>query len=106
MGAGMSSVKALLFLALLSPALASAGVFVCVDPATGKKTFTDKACETKGKGEKLDVKPRNFGDSGHRQGSSGQKTWNSDRAAEGVATTQYTGHRRQVEQARGAGSGK
>ena len=101
----MSALKALLLLAFLSPALASAGVFVCVDP-TGKKTFTDKACDTSGKGEKLDVKPQNFGASGHRGGSSGQKTWNSDRAADGVATTQYTGHRRQVEKARGAGSGK
>ena len=99
----MKSVKVLFICALLSPALASAGVFVCVDPATGKKTFTDKACETKAKGEKLDVKPQNFGDSGHRSGSSGQKSWNSQRTAQGVATTQYTGHRQQVEKARSAG---
>ena len=103
----MSPVKALILAALLSPAVASAGVFVCVDPATGKKTFTDKACETKSKGEKLDVKPQNFGDSGHRSGgSSGQQAWNSQRAAKGTSTTQYTGHRGQVEKARSTGSGK
>ena len=102
----MKSVKALVLLALLCPAVASAGVFVCVDPATGKKTFTDKACETKSKGEKLDVKPHNFGDSGHRSGSSGQEAWNSQRTAKGTATTEYTGHRRQVENARSAGSDK
>ena len=101
----MKSVKALFLCALLSPTLASAGVFVCVDPATGKKTFTDKACETKGKGEKLDVKPQNFGGSGNQSGSSGTKAWNSQRAAQGVATTEYTGHRRQVEKARDAGNG-
>lgn len=99
----MKSVKVLFFCALLSPALASAGVFVCVDPDTGKKTFTDKACETKAKGEKLDVKPQNFGGSGHRSGSSGQKSWNSQRTEQGVAATQYTGHRERVEKARSAG---
>ena len=99
----MSPVKALILVALLSPAVASAGVFVCVDPATGKKTFTDKACETKSKGENLDVKPQNFGDSGHRSGSSGQQAWNSQRTAKGTSTTQYTGHRAQVEKARSAG---
>ena len=102
----MKTVKAFILLALLSPAVATAGVFVCVDPATGKKTFTDKACETKGKGEKLDVKPHNFGDSGHRSGASGQEAWNSQRTAKGTATTEYTGHRRQVEKARSTGSGK
>ena len=99
----MKFVKLLFFCALLSPALASAGVFVCVDPATGKKTFTDKACETKTKGEKLDVQPQNFGGSGHRSGSSGQKSWNSQRAAQGVATTEYSGHRQRVEKARSVG---
>jgi hypothetical protein len=101
----MSPVRALILVALLSPAVASAGVFVCVDPATGKKTFTDKACETKAKGEKLDVKPQNFGGSGHRSGgSSGQQAWNSQREAKGTSTTQYTGHRGQVEKARSTAS--
>jgi len=102
----MGPIKTLIFIALLVPSVASAGVFVCVDPATGKKTFTDKACETKGTGEKLNVKPHNFGDAGHRGAApSGQEAWNSQRTAKGTGTKEYSGHRRQVEKARSTGSG-
>ena len=102
----MRPIKALMLVALLAPAVASAGVFVCVDPTTGKKTFTDKACSTKETGEKLNVKPHIFGDSGHRGSvASGQASWNSQREAKGKATKEYSGHSRHVEKARSAGTG-
>lgn len=72
---------------LLLPVGANAGVYVCVDPDTGKRTFTDKACPTKGTGSKLDVKPHNFGANGHRgPGYSEQQAWKNQRSARGEAT--------------------
>ena len=47
-------------LATAQPTLA--GVFMCVDPDTGKKTFTDRACPTKEKGSQVKVQTTNFGD--------------------------------------------
>ena len=41
---------------------ALAGVYMCVDPDTGKKTFTDRACPSKGKGSKVKVETTNFGE--------------------------------------------
>ncbi len=73
------SVALLLAATLLAPQLASAEVFMCVDPDSGKKTFTDKACPTPGERKKVKVQPTNFG-----QGSKtayGQGTWSSDRDA-------------------------
>ena len=82
----------------LSP-LASAGVYMCTDPETGKKTFTDKACATKGTGEKIKVQPKNFGGSGHRTANE-TKTWTSDRDQSKVGRDNFTGHAGQVENAR------
>ena len=56
---------------------------MCVDPVTGKKTFTDKACPTQRAGQKVKIsgqsnkvklKRRNFGDGTHRD-----KIWSSER---------------------------
>jgi hypothetical protein len=94
-------VRIVLFILLCLPGFASAGVYMCVDPATGKKTFTDKACATKKSGDKLDVKPHNFGDSGHRApGSSTSKAWTSQREATGADRAEYTGNQRRLEKAR------
>jgi hypothetical protein len=70
---------AALFLAttLLSTAHAGAGVIMCTDPATGKKTFTDKACPTPGSGKAVKVEPTNFGQGTRRANNNG--TWKSDR---------------------------
>jgi hypothetical protein len=66
----------LLATSLLIPQLSSAEVFMCVDPATGKKTFTAKACPTAGERKKVKVQPTNFG-SGTQNRTAG--TWSSDK---------------------------
>ena len=63
--------------ALLLPQVSVAGVYMCVDPDTGKKTFTDRACPTAGKGTRVRVEPTNFGDSAAKRTSRG--TWTSDK---------------------------
>ncbi|TXS95358.1 DUF4124 domain-containing protein [Parahaliea maris] len=64
---------------LLSASVAQAKVYKCVDPATGKTTFTDVACASnKASDDQVRVKPQNFGASGHRsQASSQQRVWRS-----------------------------
>ncbi len=62
---------------LLSAAHASAGIVMCTDPVTGKKTFTDKACPTAGSGKTVKVEPTNFGDGTRRSSNDG--AWKSDR---------------------------
>lgn len=62
---------------LLLPQLSTAGVFMCVDPDTGKKTFTDRACPTQGTGEKVKVQTTNFGHGMANESNGG--TWNSHR---------------------------
>jgi hypothetical protein len=50
---------------------------MCVDPDTGKTSFTDKACETASIREEVRVDPANL-DSGSRYGARAkQKTWRS-----------------------------
>lgn len=63
---------------LLLPQLAVAKVYMCVDPATGKTSFTDKACETREQGEEVRVDASNL-DSGSRyQKRAERKIWVSD----------------------------
>ena len=62
---------------LLLPQLSAAEVFMCTDPVTGKKTFTDKACPSTGQRKKVRVEPTNFGDGSKTNYKQG--TWNSDR---------------------------
>ena len=72
---------------------------MCTDPETGEKTFTDKACPTKGTGEKIKVQPKNFGGSGHPTAIE-TKTWTSDRDQSRAGRDNFTGHAGQVEKAR------
>ena len=71
--------KLILLLALLLiPQLASARVYMCVDPNTGDTSFTDKACETAALREEVRVAPANL-DSGNRASAAAkQKTWRSE----------------------------
>ncbi len=62
---------------LLTAAHGSAGVVMCTDPVTGKKTFTDKGCPTAGSGKKVKVEPINFGQGVRADRSGG--VWKSDR---------------------------
>ena len=71
--------KILLLILLLVPQLAAARVYMCVDPETGKTSFTDKACEKAASREEVRVSSTNL-DSGSRSARGGAaKTWNSQR---------------------------
>ncbi len=74
---------AVLLLPLLSASnLAQARVYMCVDPATGKTSFTDKACETKTTGENVRVEVANPGKHKRKTSQSGRKVskaWDSQR---------------------------
>lgn len=71
--------KGVLLLLLLLPQMAAAGVYMCVDPETGKTSFTDKACAEATAREEVRVGATNLDSgSGSRRGS-GSKTWNSQR---------------------------
>ena len=67
-------------LLILVSQLATARVYMCVDPETGKTSFTDKACETSTSvGEEVRVDATNL-DSGSRYRHTGaRKTWSSER---------------------------
>lgn len=72
--------RILLMLILLTGALpATAEVFRCTDPVTGKTTFTDVACpKNKASKDEIRVQPRNFGANGHpAKRSSQQRAWRS-----------------------------
>ena len=93
--------RIVLLVLLCLPGFSAAGVYMCVDPQTGKKTFTDKACKASKSGDKVDVKPHNFGDSGHRTPASPtSKAWSSQREEQDADRTESTGHRRNIEKAR------
>ncbi len=74
---------------------------MCTDPATGKKTFTDKACPTKGSREEVKVNPTNFGDGTTNSKRGG--TWSSDKDTRVSGRDNLTGHGRRVEDARAVG---
>lgn len=67
----------LLTTTLLGAPTASAGVVMCTDPVTGKKTFTDKACPTPGSGRKVKIEPTNFGEG--KRSKTNKGAWLSDR---------------------------
>jgi Domain of unknown function (DUF4124) len=75
--------KIILLSLLLFTHTASAKVYMCVDHATGKTSFTDKACETvHSSSEEVRVDPSNL-ESGRKYGtekrSRVEKVWNSQR---------------------------
>jgi hypothetical protein len=72
----------LLMVLLLAPQLAAAKVYMCVDPNTGKTSFTDKGCKTVTFQEEVRVGATNSA-SGTRNSSGGgaNKAWNSERDA-------------------------
>jgi hypothetical protein len=71
--------RILLVILFLLPQVSAAGVFLCVDPQTGRKTFTDRACEETASSEQVRIRSTNT-TSGARTARGGEKgTWNSDR---------------------------
>ena len=95
----------ILFLVLFfMPQLALAGIYVCVDPVTEKKSFTDVACGVDGTGDEIKVKQGNFGASGSGQkGSSGQKAWRSQDGSDISSTEKYKGTPSNTESEKAAG---
>jgi hypothetical protein len=70
--------KWLLMCLLLLPQLATAGVFMCKDPASGKTVFTDRGCDSFASREEVRVGPTNV-DSGSRTAAAPTvKTWKAD----------------------------
>lgn len=74
--------KCLLLLVVALPLFlsqgATAGVFMCKDPATGRTIFTDKGCDSYATREEVRVDPTNV-DSGARTATKAEpKTWKSD----------------------------
>ena len=64
---------------LLAPQLATARVYMCVDPATGKTSFTDQACVTQTAGEEVKVNAANLNSGSRYQKAGRTKTWSSER---------------------------
>ena len=62
--------------------VASARVYMCVDPQTGATSFTDRACSKSTAGEEVRVDEANYA-SGRdtRTAQDGPKVWNSHRDA-------------------------
>ena len=83
---------------LAASQLSAAEVFMCTDPVSGKKTFTDKACPTAGERKKVKVEPTNFGQG--RQSTNNNGTWTSDRDTSEAGRNNLKGHSRRVESAR------
>ncbi|MFK7976130.1 MAG: DUF4124 domain-containing protein [Halioglobus sp.] len=70
--------KSVMGAALLLPQLATAGVYMCVDPATGKTSFTDKACATTDAREEVRIDATNLNSGRKSRGSVAEKTWRSE----------------------------
>ena len=76
---GHNKMKLLLMVLLLLPQLAWARVYMCVDPATGKSSFTDKACAKSAPGETVRVVTANPGSAARSPKKDPNKVWQSQR---------------------------
>lgn len=71
--------RILLLVLFLLPQLASARVFMCVDPATGKTSFSDKGCAPSAAREEVRIQDTNL-DSGKSTAQAAErKAWISER---------------------------
>ena len=71
--------RVLLLVLLLLPQLAAAGVFMCVDPATGATSFSDRGCATSAAQEEVKVEATNVFSGNRTTEAPKRKTWVSDR---------------------------
>ena len=77
---------------------------MCIDSQTGKKTFTDRACEQSTAGEEVRVDPVNFGGAAYRAPDSEHKqVWRSQQAVAKSGREQAVGYSRSIDAARGVG---
>lgn len=70
--------KLLVAVVLLLPQWGSAGVYMCVDPATGKTSFTDKACAVTDAREEVRIDATNLDSGRNTQGRVVEKSWRSE----------------------------
>ena len=85
--------RVLLLILLILPQLAGARVFMCVDEATGKTTFTDKGCEKTSAREEVRIDATNLDSGARSTAPDADKTWNSERD-ERKSGLQYSSERR------------
>ena len=71
--------RVLILVLLLLPQLAAAGVFMCVDPASGATSFSDKGCAASVDQEEVKVEATNVFSGNRTAESPKRKTWASDR---------------------------
>ena len=88
----------LMVLLLLVPQLAAARVYMCMDPATGRTSFTDQACDTASVREEVRVPNPNLDSGQGHAAPSTRKTWRSQ------ADTRKTGTDYNAERRRPYGS--
>jgi hypothetical protein len=71
--------RVLVLMLVLLPQMATAAVYMCKDPVSGKTTFSDKGCATSATREEIRIQDTNL-DSGRRTtGAADRKAWVSDR---------------------------
>lgn len=71
--------RVLLLVLLLLPQLAAARVFMCVDEATGRTSFSDKGCQTTASQEEVRVEASNVFSGSRTAEAPAPKAWVSDR---------------------------
>lgn len=64
---------------LMLPQMAAAKVYMCVDPVSGKTSFTDKACETNSVIEEVRVDATNLDSGRSYAGAPRAKYWSSEK---------------------------
>ncbi|MCB1680219.1 MAG: DUF4124 domain-containing protein [Halioglobus sp.] len=85
--------KRLLLIFPLLPQLAVAGVYMCVDPASGKTTFTDVACSNQVAAEEVKIQSTNLASGRRSAPRAAAGTWRSDRDTR-KSGVDYNGERR------------
>ena len=70
---------------------------MCVDPETGKKSFSDKGCPTVTQQEEVRVQATNIGSGRRTAKGTGRKIWNSDRDTRKTGLD-YTAEQRRLDE--------
>ena len=71
--------RVLILVLSMLPQLAAAGVFMCVDPATGATSFSDTGCATSAVQEEVKVEAANVSSGSRTDKAPKRKTWASDK---------------------------
>ena len=87
--------KVLLLVLLLLPQVAAARVYMCVDPATGTKSFTDHGCQASSSREEVRIQATNANSGSRTARSNSVKTWVSDRDTRKTGR-EYSAERRRL----------